>query len=197
MITLALGDIVQSSDSKILRVSDGTTDWGVGANPSISEITSLTPYTLQFTITTSDGVETIYDSIDLVSNFGPFTDQTDLVFDITANMLISDSTALGTSDDTLPDGWYSITYSFTDGTTVTTVTQVFVDGVIRNKIYNEVVTIPDSHVIALYTNSFNDWNNVLIPIYQYSKFIGMESEISLARKSDVLGILKSLQQELL
>jgi hypothetical protein len=194
MVTLTLGGIVQSSDSKILRVTDATTDWGDGGNTAISSISALTPYTLQFTITTSDGIVTVYDAIDLFEAFGPFTDETDLVFDITANLLISDSQALGTSDDELPDGWYEITYSFNGGTVVTATSQVVIDGVIRNKIYDKVLTIPDSHEFTLFSNSFNEWNNILFPLYYKGLFEGMLAEVSEARKDSILTIFSTLQR---
>lgn len=208
-LNLKLGTIVQSNDATIIRVSDGTGEypeefsgWGhSGFTPTPAQITAKggdNELLLQVTITTSDGVETEYEDIDLYTQFGPFSTADDLVFDITPAMLIKNDIALGANDDAFPDGIYVFTYKFDSdtglGNDISNSVEVFIEGSIRAKIYEKLRDIPYSSEFKFMSNDFKEWNSILNPIYYYSLFQGMLAEVSTARRTEVLNILNTLQR---
>jgi len=90
-------------------VSTGTptltgTDSVKPVTPTFAEITVVT---LDTTITGTDEVATVKDQVDLLSEFGPFTSQDDMVYTITA-ALLGDA-----ADSLLIDGLYALTYVIT------------------------------------------------------------------------------------
>lgn len=213
-LSIQLGTSVQSNDATVLRIVDGTGLYNATTNtggwldeaastpatqPKVSVIDGATYHlNLAITIKTSDGTETTYDTIELYDEFGPFTDINDLSFDIDASMLI-DSVALGTSETQLPDGWYDITYSFVDdGSTYTdssTTVSIFVDGIVREKIYDKVRDIPYSTDWKIFNNDYKEWSDIVNPMYLYGLHTGILSEVSAARKTEVLtslGVLETL-----
>lgn len=99
-------------------VANGTPTLGAGdellpVTPTVAEITAAT---LDTVVTGVDMVATAKDQVDLVSEFGPFTSQNDLVYTITAALLGD------TANSLLPDGLYALTYAISyqgDGVTNT------------------------------------------------------------------------------
>ena len=90
-------------------VGNGTTTLGAGdelspVTPTFAEIDTLT---LDTTITGVDESSTAKDQVDLLSEFGPFTVQGDLVYTITAALLGD------TADTLLVDGLYALVYTVT------------------------------------------------------------------------------------
>ena len=90
-------------------VGSGTSSLGAGdelspVTPTFAEIDAAT---LDTTITGVDEVATAKTQVDLLSEFGPFASQDDLVYTITAALLGD------TADTELVDGLYALTYSIT------------------------------------------------------------------------------------
>lgn len=211
-LSIQISDIIQANDATVLRISDGTGLYNATTNtggwldegestpttqPKVSVIDGSTYHLqLDITITTSNGTQTAYDTIDLYTQFGPFTDINDLIFDIDASMLIS-GTALGTSEDQLPDGWYDITYKFVDdGATYTdssTTTACFVDGIVKQKIADHIREIPYSSDWQIFSNDYKEWYDIINPMYLSGLHTGILSEISAARKTEILSALALLE----
>ena len=111
--------------------------------PNVTEITAIT---LDTTITGVSNVATPASQVDLYAlNTGPFTDQSELVFTITSDLL-----GLG-ADALLPDGLYALEYNVTyDGTdqgAANPVTQllevtVLVYGQVKVAVYDKYRQIP-------------------------------------------------------
>jgi hypothetical protein len=122
-------------------VGNGTTTLGSGdelspVTPTFAEIDTLT---LDTTITGVDETATDKDQVDLLSEFGPFAAQSDLVYTITAALLGD------TADTVLVDGLYALTYTVTytgDGVTNTKtdtlVTTILVYGQVKVATYEKL-----------------------------------------------------------
>ena len=206
-LNLQIDSVVQSNDNTVLRITDGTGlynvttnpgGWG-SPNPAVSVIDGSTYHLyLDVVITTSDGTETTYDQIELYDEFGSFTDVNDLVYDLDASMLISSGSALGTSTSVFPDGWYSITYSFEDDgatyTNSTTTSLMVIDGVVRNLVYDKLRDIPYSTDWKIFNTDYKEWYDILYPLYYNGLLEGMLSEVSSARKTEILAILATLER---
>jgi hypothetical protein len=211
-ISLALAGPLQSNDAITLRIQDDTGAYDAGdntggwgtPNPEVTDIVAVTTttvgkyhLTLDVTITTSDETETTYDTIDLYTKFGPFADITDLVFDITPALLLDSGVALGTANDQLPDGWYEITYTISEANTSTEVDlesiTVLIDGIIRAAVYDKIRQVPYSHDFERFYHDIKEWDELLDPIYYFSKFHGMLAEVTLAKKEEILAMLATLE----
>jgi hypothetical protein len=213
-LLLNIEDITQSNDSSILKIVDGTGIYNAITNPNgwrdeslsspndtpkVSEIDGITmTLYLDIVLTTSNGSEIEYDRINLYDIFGPFTNVTDLTFNLNASMLITNGVVLG--DDTTPllDGWYTIVYGFEDISNtyadVYTNGSIFIDGNIRKKVYDKLREVPYSNTWSLLNKDYNEWSTIIYPLYFYSLFTGMLSELSAARKTAVLNILSTLER---
>ena len=208
----------QQSDAKALRFDDSTTEdangWDVG-NITVDLIdgsydpiteTRLGTYTLELyiDITTSDGATTSYDGIDLYTTFGPgapavWADPTELVFDINCSHLKEAGVAIGDSDDELPDGIWNIVYQVYQvgvGIYVAELEEnILVDGVVRNKVYDQLREIPDVYS-ARQSSGFRyskDFGDVLDALLKYSIFKGMLATVSDGTQNKVLEILTTLE----
>ena len=149
--------VTERGDNKLLTVTDTTgvyngvtnlTGWGA-PNPAVTDV-DATPDTLTLDIvfTGSDGSVTSYDTVELYTEFGPFTTVADLVFPLDCTMLLDDGVAIGTADDEFPDGLYQITYSWRKGqggTETDTEATALIDGVVKNAIYELLRTIPTKY----------------------------------------------------
>jgi len=141
-------NVLERNDNQLLTITDTTavaTGWGVGGNPAVTDIASATnKLTLDIKITTSDGVETTYDQINLYDEFGPFATTSDLVFELDCTLLTVSAVALGTADSEFPDGIYEFTYSY-DSPTVSTTGTVLLDGRVTAGVYELLRTIPTKY----------------------------------------------------
>jgi hypothetical protein len=203
---------VQSNDATTVRFQDdtgvydavdNTSGWGT-PNEEVTDIVAVTTttvgkyhLTLDIVVTTSDSTETTYDTIDLYTEFGPFSSVTDLVFDITPALLLDSGVALGDSDDQLPDGWYVATYTLSEADTSTEISSatktLLVDGVVRTLIYDKMRQVPYSHDFERFYHDIKEWGELLDPIYYFSKFHGMLAEVTTAKKSEILSMLATLE----
>jgi hypothetical protein len=129
---------VERNDNKVLTITDTTSNWGVGGNIGVGDVTTMT---LAIDITISDGTITSYDTIDLITFLGltGASTQADLVIPITPVDLMVAGVPLGTTDDVLPDGIWDITYLVESTVPVTSVVLAdssFVQGVVRSEVYS-------------------------------------------------------------
>ena len=213
-LSLNIDTIIQSNDSDTLRLIDGSGSYDAvtkpgGWLPEASSVPTTQPKTsmvngstihlyLDVTIINSDSTEITYDQIELYDVSGPFATVNNLVFDITPNLLVSHGTALGEAGSSFPDGWYTFTYSFVDSTstyTNSTVTTTFVvDGVVRNEVYAKLRDIPYSSSWELFNHDYKEWYDILYPLYYKGMLDGMLSEISDARKNEILDMMKTLKK---
>jgi hypothetical protein len=122
-------------------VGNGTTTLGAGdelspVTPTFAEIYTMT---LDTTITAVDEVATSKTQVNLLSQFGAFASQSDLVYTITAALLGD------TADSVLVDGLYQFTYAVSyrgDGVlntkTDTLIATILVYGVIKVLVYEKL-----------------------------------------------------------
>jgi len=119
------------------------TDDLIPVTPTIAEIVTAT---LDTTITGVDETATAKDQVDLVSEFGAFVTQDDLVYTITAALLGD------TADGELVDGLYELTYTITysgDGVGVKTdtlVTTILVYGQVKVATYEKLRAISTNYM---------------------------------------------------
>ena len=116
------------------------TDDLIPVTPTIAEITVAT---LDTTITGVDEVSVAKSQIDLISQYGPFTTQADMVYTVTA-VLLGDA-----ADSLLLDGLYELTYIISyagDGIvntkTDTLVVTILVYGQVKVATYEKLRSIP-------------------------------------------------------
>ena len=213
-LLLKIEDITQSNDATILKIVDGTGLYDSTTNvngwraedeatlatlPKVSDIngTTRTLY-LDIVLTNSSKEEITYERLNLYELFGPFTDITDLSFNINATMLIADGLTLGDTTTPLLDGWYTLSYGFEDTSNtyddVYSDGSIFVDGNIRKAVYAKLRAIPYSHTWDLFNKDYKEWNTIVEPIYYYGLFTGMLSELSASRKTEILNILYTLER---
>lgn len=190
---------VQQKDNKAVILTDATgtysvdntTGWGT-PNPEITGIDGAT-HTLEMDIVKKgiDGDDTTYDTIDLFTEFGPFTAVGDLVFTLTPNMLLQGSTAQGTSDDEWLDGVYEFTYTYDKGlgTEVSLTGTLLIDGVVRTSIDKLLSEIPTVYNCKNYRSPKIDY-----ALFAYSYLKAMDSSAYLARTDDILRSLETLEK---
>ena len=192
--------VAESNNNKLISVTDdtgvydaltNTGGWGA-PNPAVADIDGAThTLGLSITITTSDGTETTYDTIDLYDEFGPFADVTDLEFDLDCSMLISGTTALGTADDEFPDGIYTFDYIYDEGlgSEVSTEVDVLIEGKVRNAIYELYRTIP-----TIYNCQDCKTKQILDIIFTRAYYKSMIISAYVARETELLNMLAVIER---
>jgi len=181
----------ERNDNKALTITDTTVDYGVGGNLAVTAITTLT---LDVSITTSDGTETVYDQIDLVDLFGDsvapeFDAQTDMVFLLNASHFVESvgGAAMGTSSTELPDGIYDFIYIINGTTTYTE--SILVEGRIRIAVYELLRTLP-----TIYNCSECKTKDIMDAIYCYGLLNVMESSGYVAKNEELIDQLYVLER---
>ena len=134
------------------HVVDNPGGWEIGAatNPDVNDIVAtggVHTLELSLKVTSSTGVSTTYDDVDLFTVFGPFTLPSDLVFELTPAMFTSSGVAMGSITDQFPDGIYEFTYYYDQGlaSEVVEVSTVLIDGQVRNAVYELLRVIPKTY----------------------------------------------------
>jgi len=183
-VTLSLA-YVERNDNKLITLTDDSTDWGT---PTVAGITTLT---LDLTITTSDGVATEYDQIDLVAEFGPLALEADLVFPLDATYIQEDGVAIGTASDELPDGIYEFTYILDDGLATDSELNehVLIEGIVRNGVYDALRTIP-----VLYNCNECKSKEIMDAIFAYGYLNSMRAGGYVAKSEELLSQLYVLER---
>jgi len=213
LVTIQSGTKTQSNDSTTERILDNSGTYGVSGNTTgwgspNTEVTDITTVvdaiandgialtlTVTFTNPSDPTTEVVYDVIDLCDEFGTFSTEDDLVFDITPALLKVSGTAIGTSNTLLTDGWYQLDYSikqYLSGSVsaVNTDTDyVLIDGQSRTTVYDLMRQVPYLHDFDFSVRSNLEWKTIIDPIYKWSLFQGMLSNLSIGRKSEILTTL--------
>ena len=184
-VTLSLS-YVERNDNKLLTITDDSTDWG--ATPAPAAITSLT---LDLEITTSDNTTTVYDKINLLSEFGPFADQDALVFALDATYFEESGVAMGTAATVLPDGIYKVTYTLDDtlATDSELIEYVLLEGNVRNGVYEALRTIP-----ILYTCAECKSKEIMDAIFAYGYLNSMRAGGYVAKTEELISQLYVLER---
>lgn len=195
--------IVEQNDNKLVTISDtagvydaitNLTGWGT-PNPIVSAIDGTThTLSLDITLTTSDKLSTIFDTIDLFTTFAPvggFVDVSDLVFGLDRSMLKEAGVSYGTSDDEFPDGLYTITYTYDKGlaTEVEIITTVLLDGRVANAVYELLRTLPTQYECG----GCHD-KEILDIIFMNTYLMSVHSSAYSARTTSILDQLNVLEK---
>jgi hypothetical protein len=171
---------VERNDNKLLTFADTTADWGTPLPAAVAIID------LDISITTSNGVETVYETIDLHALHGHAT-QVDMTWDINASMLLVGTVPMGTSDDELPDGLWKITYTLDSniGTPVT----ILIDGRVRVAVYELLRALP-----TIYNCSECKSKTVLDALYAYGCLNVLRSDAYVAKTEEIISLLYTIER---
>jgi hypothetical protein len=201
-VILKLG-FSESNDAKTIKFTDQTgeytsgnlTGWGT-PNELVSNIVAVTDSTvgkyhlwLYISVKDSDGVDTVYDNIDLYTEFtSQFTKTSGMIFSIT-------STDLGLDEDLeLPDGVWSVEYLLTAADTDTVINsivyQTIVDGSVAKKVANALLTAV--YGIERGINEEN-WGDMKRAITKVAYLQGLRAYPSVSKFTRKLNILKTLE----
>lgn len=201
-MALALSlSVLERNDNKLLTLIDTSTGWGTGSDPNFTAIqarTSLTySLTLDITINTTTSV-VVYNQIDCyVLHGGAFATQADLVFPLDASKFISNGSPIGNSTTLLPDGIYDVTYKvqqYTGGVWVDVKTlsiSILVYGQIKQKVYDKLRKVPK------WSECPDGYRDINEASYYYTFLESIEKSAFVARKSDLLNMLETLERLLL
>lgn len=180
----------ERNDNKVLTLTDTATDWGVGGNIATTGITTLT---LDITVTTSDGTETTYDQIDLLTEFGipNFPTQADMVFPLDCTYLKVLGVEIGTADMELPDGIYVFTYILDEslGTESSFTEDILIEGRVRVAVYELLRALP-----TIYNCSECKSKTILDAIFCYGLLNVMESSGYVAKDEELLNQLYVIER---
>jgi hypothetical protein len=200
-MALALNlSVVERNDSRLITFTDTSTGWGTGGDPTVTVIAARTglTYSLTMDITINTSTEVIVcDQIDLYGKgvATPFTVQSDLVFELDDTTILVSGTGVG---DVLPDGVWDITYKvqyYTGGvwTDIDVKTfSILVYGDIKTQVYNRLRQIPN-----LYSKGILMSRDVQEPLLYYTFLQSIEKSAYVARKSELLDMLETLERLLL
>lgn len=200
-LTLALSAL-ERNDSKILTLTDTTTNWGSGGNIDYTSIKGISnqTYSLTATITveTPNSVQQ-FDAIDLHELHGSdFVTQSDLVFPIGATNLKISEVPYGDSNTLLPDGIYTVVYTVNYynvsawETYATLTVQILVYGQVKTDVYNKLRVVPN-----LYDSSVCRSKEVQDALLYYTYLESIEKSAFIARKDELLQMLETLQRLIL
>lgn len=198
-----LEPVETNSDGTVLIVEDntgdGNTGWGTGTNPDFTGIDG-TNYFLTLTVkisTSADTTGTTYDAVDFYTWYGQApVNLTDIVFALTMADLKETGVAIGDSDDNFEDGFYEFTYTLKNigGVTVDTLS-IFslISTQVKNLIYDKLYEIPESFLQNNKQSNTKDYQDSIKLLYLKSFLDGIESNVSVARKTKLLEMLTELE----
>lgn len=193
----------ESNDAKTVRFTDQTgeyasgnlTGWGT-PNELVSDIIEASTIStgkyhlyLNITIKDSAGIDTIYPSIDLYTEFtSQFASTSGMIFDIQSDHLGLDS------DSELPDGIWTVEYVLTLAETeieINSITyQTIVDGTVAKKVANALLTAV--YGIERGINEEN-WGDMKRAIVKSTYLQGLRAYPSISKFVRKLNILRTLE----
>lgn len=179
-------NVTEQGDNKLLTIADNTgtstTGWGTDGNTTVASITAMH---LDIDITTSNKVVESYDRITLT---GPFNNASEIIFSISCAELMKSGIPIGTSADVLPDGLWSITYTYNSTATHTDST-VLVDGNVKTAIYELLRKIPTKYLC-----DYNHEKEILDIIFIKGYYDAMLATAIVGRDSEVIDQLYTLER---
>lgn len=192
MLSLSL-TVLENNDASALTFTDatgttGTGGWGQSGNINPSDIDGNThTLTMQLTHKTVAG-ETVYNTIDLYTAFGPFTTVDDLVFEITPDMLIDSNSE---SPDSILDGIYEVTYIVDEdlGTEVVLNMTIFAYSLIRNNVYDRLRQIPQ-----IYNSTDSRSKEIDDTLFMYAFLKAMEASAYVALEDELMNDLDATEK---
>ena len=173
------------NDNELITIIDTTVDYAFGGNIAVGDITSLT---LDVVVVTSNNISTTYNTIDLYSLFGPFSVQSDLVFELDPSDFIVGSTPMGASDSEFLDGVYYFTYTI-NGTEAIKKYDVLLDGRIVNAAYELLRQIPQYYMCSSCNNK-----EILDAIFTMAMIDSMESSAYVGNDEAILEQLAVIER---
>jgi hypothetical protein len=166
--TLAM-TLVELSDNSLVRITDTTPDYGVGAIQDVFDngVATITPVIR--------GIA--YDAINVTSQFDGGL-QSSLVFDIKPTDLLISSVAQFSASDAMPDGDYEITYNVQNtADNETLVESWLVYGVVEQGIL-DTLRVTD-------INTFSFEENLRVAMIRLAHYAYMQAMIQSAYVSEV------------
>ena len=201
-MALALSlSVLERNDSKLITFTDTSTGWGTDGDPAVTVLAAKTSntYCITMDIIVNTPTEVItFDQIDLYTLSGPFTTQSDLVFEIDYSTLLASGSTVYASTDTLPDGVWDITYKvqyYTGGvwTDIDVLsTSLFICGDIQTRIYNRLRQLP-----FLYENNNLSLRSVQDPQVFAAFLNSAKKSAYTAQKEWLLNILQTIEKMML
>jgi len=184
-LTTTLSFSVQN-DNKKITITDTTTNYGVSGNITVADITALT---LSISVSTSDNVVTNYSNINLYTmGNGPFALQSELVFDITPNLLLVNGVSQFTVDSEFPDGIYTFVYSINSDTYIKNYS-VLLDGRVTNAGFELLRLMPQSYLCGKY-----DDKSVLDVLFTMGIIDSMEVSAFSGNNEAILNLLSVIER---
>ena len=178
----------QSNDAKLLTFTDASATW-VSEEPLPT--TSGTYLTFDIIIKLPD--ETI--TCDTIIFHGPYTQTSQLVFEIGCDDLLVDGVALGTADSLLPDGIYQITYNLYNSTAVllnTYTTTLIIVGQIEIDMANDFADVPHVWRRAELSLQSDEVLSLIQPLQKEAYYQAMLAEPYQTRETAILNIIDTL-----
>jgi len=183
-LTPTLSFTVQN-DNKKITITDTTSDYGVGGNINVTDITSLT---LDITITSSDNTSIEYTQLNLYTLLsGPFTSQSELTIDLDPADLLYNTIPLGTSDDEFPDGVYNFVYTVNNYAIKEY--DVLLDGRVSNASYELLRLMPQSYLCG----NYND-KDIMDVLFILAMIDSMESSAYVGNNEAILEQLSVIER---
>jgi hypothetical protein len=203
--------VIERNDNTALVIRDNTgitttTSWYVNGNVDYTDINTTyaggtaSGYSgsgigliLNISITTSDNVETVYDTIDLYDEFGSFVYYDDLLYTITAPHLKIDGVSPFATGDELPDGTYELSYQILTypSTNINTFTQTYmIYGQVRTAVYDLLRQIPTSYENSLDMDDYKTREAMFAKTY----LSVLEADPYSAKREEDLNILYTLER---
>jgi hypothetical protein len=215
----------QWNDATTLVLTDTTTNWGDNDDGDVDvtdpdelylangDPQNVDDYSLELDITVASPSGTVtYDTIDLVLLSAPgttpakeFVTQSQMVYEITADVLEVGGVAMGESGDELDNGVYKITYTlysdpWSQGGGKVAVDQLVeyipVFGNIKKTVFDQIrlantIYEQTNEDAPVYSRDFED---ILGALNKFALLLGAESKVSLATQEKVVNTLDTLER---
>jgi hypothetical protein len=172
----------QRNDCKVITFKDAS-DWSLNN----IDVSSIQKGQLMLKISIQRPLQPIveYEPIDLYDKFGPFTNISDLEF----NLKVTDVFGLDTKCCVFPDGIYTINYTYIDGEDVYTLNRdILIDGLVHSQVYRLMLNIP-----LKYACCCPNERKIFNIIYCYSYLQAMHVSTTIVDKVAVLNELLTLE----
>lgn len=200
-MALALNlSVVERNDGKLITFTDTSTGWGTDGDPDVTDLvarsSNVYSITMNITVNTPTAV-IVCDQIDLYGIAGPFLTQSDLVFELNYNDILSNGQGID-NDQILPDGIWDITYKvqhYSGGEWLDIDVRTFsvlVYGDVRIKVYNRLRQVAQGLV---YDNCTS--RSIQESLLYYTLLKSIEKSAFVARKEELLSMLETLERLLL
>ncbi|HKL13108.1 MAG TPA: hypothetical protein VJ907_05830 [Halanaerobiales bacterium] len=194
--------VSQSNDATHLTVTDNSTGWGdtVGVADIVDvDTTTVDKYhlVLDVIVTDKNNESHTYDTLDLyeIAGGSDFTTTDDLTWNIYADDLVESDTAMGTDEDRLMDGIWSITYSVREAHDITSTedtyeSELIVDGDVRADVYDAL-----REIAKQYDDNINDHiDEIQETLLKFAYLKAIQASASVSEKENLVNMLWTLDK---